>query len=84
MATDVLGEALLDFQGGNYTEDVKTILTLSNQLEEEKDILPLPYLFRRFQEMPALEKEALKNCRGTVLDIGCGAGNPRKSRHRRP
>ncbi len=74
MAMDILGEALLDFQNGNYKEDIKTILTINNQLEDEKDILPLPYLFRKFPEMPSLEKEALNLCHGTVLDIGSGAG----------
>ncbi len=72
---DVLGEALLDYQAENYTEDIKTYLTIKNSLEEEKDILPLPYLFRTFEKMPYLEKEALKLCHGKVLDIGCGGGS---------
>jgi SAM-dependent methyltransferase len=50
-------------------------LTLNNQLEAEKDVLPLPYLFREFDEMPKLEKDALNLCHGAVLDIGCGAGS---------
>ena len=75
MAMDILGEALLDYQNGNYTEDIKTILTLNGPFEDIKDTLPLPYLFRKFEGMPRLEKEALNLCRGTVLDIGCGAGS---------
>ena len=62
--------ALLDFHSGRYTEDIGT----SSSLQEE-DILPLPYLFRNFEEMPQLEKRALQLCNGRVLDIGCGAGN---------
>ncbi|WP_289644380.1 class I SAM-dependent methyltransferase [Maribacter aestuarii] len=67
---DVLGKALLDYQHGQYTEDIKTYSSL-----DEEDILPLPYLFRSYEEMPSLEQKALELCRGKVLDIGCGAGN---------
>lgn len=70
MEKDILGKALLDFQNGDYTEDITTYSSL-----EEKDVLPLPYLFREFGEMPELEKKALALCKGTVLDIGCGAGS---------
>ncbi len=41
----------------------------------ETDIIPVHYLFRPFEEMPPLEQEALKHCRGKVLDIGAGAGS---------
>jgi len=67
---DILGAALLDYYNGNYTEDINTYSSL-----DEKDVLPLPYLFRDYAQMPDLEKKALKLCKGTVLDIGCGAGN---------
>ncbi len=67
---DILGKALMDFQSGNYSEDIITTSSLN-----EEDILPLPYLFRSFEEMPVLEQKALESCRGTVLDIGCGAGS---------
>ena len=67
---DILGKALLDYQKGFYTEDITTFSSLN-----EEDNLPLPYMFRGYKEMPALEKKALKICKGRVLDIGCGAGN---------
>ncbi|MCG2461831.1 class I SAM-dependent methyltransferase [Flavobacteriaceae bacterium F89] len=67
---DVLGQALLDFQQGRYTEDILTYSSL-----EEEDHIPIPYLFRNFKDMPPLEQKALEICRGTVLDIGCGAGS---------
>jgi SAM-dependent methyltransferase len=67
---DILGKALLDYQNGNYTEDISTFSSLN-----EEDILPLPYMFRSFNEMPALEQKALQLCRGEVLDVGCGAGS---------
>lgn len=67
---DILGDAALDFQKGNYTEDIITFSSLG-----EEDTMPLPYLFRDFTSMPILEQKALKLCKGKVLDIGCGAGS---------
>jgi len=67
---DILGKALLDYQNGNYTEDIRTETNIS-----EEDILPLPYLFRDFSEMPQLEKKALELSKGKILDVGCGAGS---------
>ena len=40
-----------------------------------EDILPLPYLFRSYKDMPKLEQKALAMCRGKILDVGCGAGS---------
>ncbi|TFG79272.1 MAG: class I SAM-dependent methyltransferase [Flavobacteriales bacterium] len=70
MGTDIMGAALLDYQNGDYTEDLITISSL-----EEEDRIPLPYLFRDFEEMPFIEQRALELCKGTVLDIGCAAGS---------
>ena len=67
---DILGEALIDFWNNKYTED---IITTSNITEEDE--MPLPYLFRRWKDMPELEQIALNNCKGKVLDIGCGSGS---------
>ncbi|MDO5104776.1 bifunctional 2-polyprenyl-6-hydroxyphenol methylase/3-demethylubiquinol 3-O-methyltransferase UbiG [Capnocytophaga sp.] len=67
---DLFGQAILDYQQGNYTEDIKTETTIS-----EEDVLPLPYLFRSFAEMPKLEQKALQLTRGKVLEVGCGAGS---------
>ena len=67
---DVFGKALSDFHSGNYTEDIKTTSSLN-----EEDVLPLPYLFRSFEEMPFLEQKALELCKGKVLDVGCGSGS---------
>jgi SAM-dependent methyltransferase len=67
---DILGTALLDYQNGNYSED---IITYSSLLED--DVLPIPYMFRGFKEMPKLEQKALQLCKGNVLDVGCGAGS---------
>ncbi|TLP82113.1 class I SAM-dependent methyltransferase [Maribacter sp. ACAM166] len=70
MNDDILGTALLDYQEGRYTEDILTYSSLN-----EEDVLPIPYMFRSFKDMPALEQKALKSCKGNVLDIGCGAGS---------
>ncbi|MEP5340488.1 MAG: methyltransferase domain-containing protein [Algibacter sp.] len=67
---DLFGQALLDYQNGNYTEDITTSTSISNE-----DALPLPYLFRDFKDMPKLEKEALKRVKGSILDVGCGSGS---------
>ncbi len=70
MTRDIFGMALIDFQKGNYSEDITTYSSL-----EEKDIIPLPYLFRDYDAMPLIEQKALDLCRGTVLDVGCGSGS---------
>lgn len=67
---DLFGQALLDYQNGQYTEDIITSTSISDD-----DALPIPYLFRGFNEMPKLEQKALKLAKGSVLDVGCGAGN---------
>jgi SAM-dependent methyltransferase len=67
---DLFGKALLDYQNGNYTEDIITSTSISDE-----DTLPLPYLFRGFSEMPQLEKKALQLAHGKILDVGCGSGS---------
>ncbi|MAU16435.1 MAG: SAM-dependent methyltransferase [Muricauda sp.] len=67
---DVFGMALMDYQKGRYTEDIKTYSSL-----DEEDVIPVPYLFRTFDEMPKIEQKALQLARGKVLDIGAGAGS---------
>ena len=67
---DLFGKALLDFQNGNYSEDIITSTNISDE-----DALPLPYLFRDYKDMPKLEQKALKLSKGSVLDVGCGSGS---------
>ena len=69
MNKDLFGKALLDYQNGNYSEDIITSTNISDE-----DALPLPYLFRAYSEMPKLEQKALKLAKGRVLDVGCGSG----------
>lgn len=67
---DIFGQALLDYYNGNYTENIITETTIS-----EEDELPLPYMFRNFDEMPLIEQKALELAKGRVLDVGCGSGS---------
>ncbi len=70
MDKDIFGKALTDYYNGNYTEDIVTWTNIS-----DKDMLPLPYLFRSFDDMPFLEQKALQLAHGSILDVGCGAGS---------
>lgn len=67
---DILGNAMLEYQNGIYSEDIVTFSSL-----DEEDKIPLPYLFRNYRGMPATEQKALELCKGNILDIGCGAGS---------
>lgn len=67
--TDVFGKAILDFHAGKNAI-IETYSSIGGW-----DKLPVEYLFRTFQEMPDLEKAALKLTKGRVLDLGCGAGS---------
>lgn len=67
---DLFGKALVDYQNGQFKEDIITSTNIS-----EEDILPISYLFRNYKEMPKLEKKALGLAIGSILDIGCGTGS---------
>ena len=66
---DIIGTALLDYQSGIYTENIITHSSIAG-----KDEMELSWLFRTFHEMPIIEQTALQFCKGSVLDLGCGAG----------
>lgn len=66
---DIIGKALLDYYHGNYTEDIRTATNISVE-----DVMPIPYLFRRFDKMPKIEQKALQLAKGKILDVGCAAG----------
>ena len=67
---DIFGQALLDFYTKNYTEDITVISSLT-----EDDEIPVPYLFRDFDQMPEIEQKALQLATGKTLDIGACAGS---------
>lgn len=66
---DPFGHAIRDyFATGKDAE----IVVNSNYTEDER--IPVSFFFRTEEEMPELEKTALKNCTGKVLDVGAAAG----------
>jgi SAM-dependent methyltransferase len=67
---DVFGKALLDF----YTKSKPDTLWLHNSYGEPEE-MPLDIFFRNPEEMPDLEIEALRHCRGSILDVGAGVGS---------
>lgn len=68
---DIIGKACRDYF--NHPDDDRNIEVWSDIAET--DYIPINYLFRTFDEMPALEQNALKRCHGKVLDIGAGVGS---------
>ena len=67
---DLFGKAILDYQTNDSPEDLITETSIS-----EADEMPVSYLFRTYNEMPKLEQKALQLAKGSVLDVGCGAGS---------
>lgn len=68
--SNLLGKALLDYIESGEDSDI----IILNSLGEE-DTVPVSYFFRPYAKMPAIEQKALDLARGTVLDIGAGAGS---------
>lgn len=66
---DPMGAAIHDFHA---TGRAARLRVLSPQFDEDE--IPVGHLFRTPDELPPLEAEALRLCRGHVLDIGAGAG----------
>lgn len=67
---DVQGKALLDYYLGK--EKVRLKLHTSYGPPEN---MPVEVFFREKEDYSKLEKLALRQCRGKVLDIGAGAGS---------
>jgi len=70
MSVDIFGKAIRDYYENNYSEDI-----VVQAPDFDDDSIPLPYLFRSFDEMPPIEQKALKMVYGKTLDVGCGAGS---------
>ncbi|WP_298548304.1 class I SAM-dependent methyltransferase [uncultured Aquimarina sp.] len=67
---DIFGEAIKDFYNKKYSEDI-----IVQAPDFDDDIIPIPYLFRTYPEMPKIEQKALDLAFGDVLDVGSGAGS---------
>jgi hypothetical protein len=68
-SSDLLGQALLDYQHGHHS----AALTVQCSAADDEQ-LPAAYFFRNLLAMPELERQALDESRGRVLDLGAGAG----------
>jgi SAM-dependent methyltransferase len=68
-APDILGKALLAYHHG----DADAALTVHCNVADDEP-LPAAYFFRTLLQMPELERLALDESRGRVLDLGAGAG----------
>ncbi|MEO0471027.1 MAG: methyltransferase domain-containing protein [Bacteroidota bacterium] len=67
---DPMGQAMLDYYHGSLDAVIRVLSDVADD-----DVIPARYLFRSITDMPLLEKRALDECRGKVLDIGAGAGS---------
>lgn len=67
---DVFGEALKD----QFMKPPAETLWVHNSYDEPEE-MPVDIYFRKEQEMPELELQALSLCKGKVLDVGAGVGS---------
>src|SRR5690606_2047949 len=67
---DLMGRAIWDYYYQNASENIQTETSIS-----ELDDLPIDYLFREYDQMNLLERTALDQAFGKILDIGAGAGS---------
>ena len=66
---DPMGQAIYHYFHHNDNTPIKVKTNIT-----EGEELPVSHLFRKYPEMPILEKEALRLVKGKVLDVGAGSG----------
>ena len=66
---DPMGQAIYNYF---HHKDATSVKVNTNITEGEE--LPVSYLFRKYDEMPLLEKKAMNLVKGKVLDVGAGSG----------
>lgn len=66
---DPIGRAILDFVANDFDENI----IVSSDICDD-DVIPVPMLFRAYEDMPKIEQLALSMCNGKTLDVGAGAG----------
>jgi SAM-dependent methyltransferase len=64
-----MGQAIHDYY---HTGKAAKLRVMSSMFYEDE--IPVATLFRSFEEMPPQEQEAIRLCRGRVLDVGAGSG----------
>ncbi|MDR5590933.1 class I SAM-dependent methyltransferase [Christiangramia sp. SM2212] len=67
---DIFGTAIKAYYNENDNTDISV-----HSPDFDDDIIPVDYLFRSLEEMPLIERTAIKSSSGKVLDVGCGAGS---------
>ena len=68
-AADPMGAAIYDY----FTQgEADTLIVHSSMFDDDE--IPVADLFRRFEDMPQLEKAALEMSHGRILDVGAGSG----------
>lgn len=70
---DPIGQAILDYVENDFDNEI----VIHSDICDD-DVIPVPYLFRTYDDMPELEKKALNLCQGKVLDVGAGSGTHAK------
>ncbi|MDX2003359.1 MAG: class I SAM-dependent methyltransferase [Chitinophagales bacterium] len=66
---DPMGQAMLDYMAGNKDGEILVHCDVADD-----DVIPVKLLFRKEADMSLLERKALSECRGKILDIGAGSG----------
>ncbi len=66
---DPIGKAIHAYYFNNDT----TFLKVNSNYTEDEELDPA-WFFRDQEQMPELEQQALKLCKGKILDVGAGAG----------
>ncbi len=66
---DPMGRAIADY---HHDGKAARLRVFSPMFDEDE--IPVATLFRRLEDMPAVEREALQSATGFILDVGAGAG----------
>ena len=66
---DPMGRAIADYHKAGTADRLRVFSPMF-----EEDEIPLATLFRRYEDMPLIERKALDMAKGKTLDVGAGAG----------
>ena len=66
---DPMGRAIADYHQGKETGKIRVFSPMFDE-----DEIPVETLFRKYEEMPEIERKALDMTRGKALDVGAGSG----------
>lgn len=66
---DPMGHAIAEFHSNGRAARLRVFSPMFDE-----DEIPVATLFRSFDDMPAIEQEALRLAGGNILDVGAGAG----------